>query len=162
MTTSLSSPISSIEVSTHMPLARHDFDWRAIGICVFVSTHMPLARHDRVSGKDALYLESFYSHTSCEAWPKKCVLLIYSVPFLLTCLLRGMTSTQTRRVVCISVSTHLPLARHDHALNVHILQRRGFLLTCLLRGMTSIGVQLVFAYSFLLTCLLRGMTQWLI
>ena len=34
-------------VSTHMPLARHDmmFDTDAVG--TFVSTHMPLARHDR-------------------------------------------------------------------------------------------------------------------
>mgnify|MGYP007090501338 CR=1 FL=1 len=32
-----------------------------------VSTHMPLARHDFVLGKHLIVIISFYSHASCEA-----------------------------------------------------------------------------------------------
>ena len=103
------------QVSTHMPLARHDEtrkqDCERIRLflltCLlrgmtisfpnsqllhYVSTHMPLARHD----KNALY--SYGDKRK----------------FLLTCLLRGMT----------------PLARY------HFQEILRFLLTCLLRGMT--------------------------
>ena len=59
-------------VSTHMPLARHDFDAPFQNKDDNVSTHMPLARHDE------LYCE--------------CDLLS---TFLLTCLLRGMTAFAT-------------------------------------------------------------------
>ena len=37
-------------VSTHMPLARHDFADVIAAVKFFVSTHMPLARHD-ITGK---------------------------------------------------------------------------------------------------------------
>ena len=39
-----------LEVSTHMPLARHDaLDPDSQAYAIQVSTHMPLARHDVVS-----------------------------------------------------------------------------------------------------------------
>ena len=41
-----------IHVSTHMPLARHDFRFISVPIMLIVSTHMPLARHDNaIQGK---------------------------------------------------------------------------------------------------------------
>ena len=55
----------------------------------------------------------FYSHASCEAW------LIHTHGwngtdlFLLTCLLRGMTLYSCRVTYLSSISTHMPLARHD-------------------------------------------------
>ena len=35
-----------INISTHMPLARHDLLFKPIQIICLISTHMPLARHD--------------------------------------------------------------------------------------------------------------------
>ena len=55
-----------------------------------VSTHMPLARHDKRYGFSAI-----------------------PIKFLLTCLLRGMTSAVHYVVGKYNVSTHMPLARHD-------------------------------------------------
>ena len=57
-------------VSTHMPLARHDRGTVSNLRSIVVSTHMPLARHDRIAAKK----------------------LSFQQMFLLTCLLRGMTS----------------------------------------------------------------------
>ena len=55
-------------VSTHMPLARHDADTIREEITVLeVSTHMPLARHDGDYGASSATGYSFYSHASCEA-----------------------------------------------------------------------------------------------
>ena len=100
--------------------------------------------------------------------------------FLLTCLLRGMTYPASYMANLNSVSTHMPLARHDrfeyrmvnemtvsthmplarHDLNATewFLEDSMFLLTCLLRGMTEKGIFLSHSPKFLLTCLLRGMT----
>ena len=60
-------PVITIIVSTHMPLARHDAYIRKDGAKFVVSTHMPLARHDfpRKGGSGKFF--SFYSHASCEA-----------------------------------------------------------------------------------------------
>ena len=75
---------------------------------------MPLARHD----------------LAIAARPS------FSLEFLLTCLLRGMTRRSERK------------------------QRRDkFLLTCLLRGMTGTVERYAREHQFLLTCLLRGMTS---
>ena len=59
--------ITQLAVSTHMPLARHDADWRQIIDMMIVSTHMPLARHDLVPVDFSMTIDSFYSHASCEA-----------------------------------------------------------------------------------------------
>ena len=40
--------VPATEVSTHMPLARHDKGMEAGKRILFVSTHMPLARHDEL------------------------------------------------------------------------------------------------------------------
>ena len=99
---------------------------------------MPLARHDNIGG-----LSVSDRH-----------------PFLLTCLLRGMTTTDFAIPYNGTVSTHMPLARHDKSriypgagrmVSTHmpIARHDGwspgsddgrpeFLLTCLLRGMTYI------------------------
>ena len=107
-------PAGSFYVSTHMPLARHDFSLQSPYGNIHVSTHMPLARHDAV-GRRSLHMRA---------------------EFLLTCLLRGMTVTKKLYGVRFTVSTHMPLARHDQW---HVSGLRGFafLLTCLLRGMTT-------------------------
>ena len=108
---------SPSEVSTHMPLARHDKSMERSGgyiqfllTCLLrgmtlgvmdgyifpkVSTHMPLARHD-------LYWD---------------LLAREILAFLLTCLLRGMTVIRGKNAVNIIVSTHMPLARHDKILS---------------------------------------------
>ena len=54
-------------VSTHMPLARHDFLFFHTFLNLRVSTHMPLARHDPTRYRYRQYTLSFYSHASCEA-----------------------------------------------------------------------------------------------
>ena len=78
-----------LQVSTHMPLARHDV-YTDNSVFLIVSTHMPLARHDAID----------IAKASC--WG-----------FLLTCLLRGMTAADSVAGREPIVSTHMPLARHD-------------------------------------------------
>ena len=56
-----------VSVSTHMPLARHDSDDVETNISKIVSTHMPLARHDMEKIYQLDIELSFYSHASCEA-----------------------------------------------------------------------------------------------
>ena len=56
--------------------------------------------------------------------------------FLLTCLLRGMTFLPHHHWIHFSVSTHMPLTRHDPGAGSDACQSPLFLLTCLLRGMT--------------------------
>ena len=56
--------------------------------------------------------------------------------FLLTCLLRGMTDWEKIKRNIPTVSTHMPLARHDCLKFCAGKVIRMFLLTCLLRGMT--------------------------
>ena len=80
-----------IQISTHMPLARHDIEW----ILGFIF---------------GLY---FYSHASCEAWPQRFHSLQTLQTFLLTCLLRGMTPIWPPCQNTCWISTHMPLARHD-------------------------------------------------
>ena len=75
-----------------MPLARHDFDWRAIGICVFVSTHMPLARHDAMVDITFYTFEKFLLTCLLRGMTRNSLFDMSGVnSFLLTCLLRGMT-----------------------------------------------------------------------
>ena len=56
-----------IYVSTHMPLARHDFKGKVAARAYDVSTHMPLARHDYAHQNLFCREKCFYSHASCEA-----------------------------------------------------------------------------------------------
>ena len=73
-----------------MPLARHDLAVAVNRFYQVVSTHMPLARHDvTLASGSQLHM------------------------FLLTCLLRGMTTLGYSFRCYHSVSTHMPLARHD-------------------------------------------------
>ena len=78
-------------VSTHMPLARHDQRRRQRFSRKVVSTHMPLARHDTDDYGVIEDVVSFYSHASCEAWQTIAGQVQSRFTFLLTCLLRGMT-----------------------------------------------------------------------
>ena len=144
-------------ISTHMPLARHDKTlWDGFWYAC-ISTHMPLARHDLLPYSFPFCMKNFYSHASCEAWLMVSVItqvfkdfyshasceawLAFSCfhsafrRFLLTCLLRGMTTQQLRLIQLHLISTHMPLARHD-ILYIETKKHFEFLLTCLLRGMT--------------------------
>ena len=105
-------------ISTHMPLARHDIQFRQSCNACQISTHMPLARHD----------------------PKPLPLPKRPNRFLLTCLLRGMTNLLYYRKPIILISTHMPLARHDLS-GFKYPTTYPFLLTCLLRGMTGTEVR---------------------
>ena len=78
-------------ISTHMPLARHDGFFQNIQPSHEISTHMPLARHDLDAPGSGQGGEDFYSHASCEAW-----------------LVEMVTSSKKTMI-----STHMPLARHD-------------------------------------------------
>ena len=156
--------IELANVSTHMPLARHD------SACVYyssiveqflltcllrgmtralrlhcqlkvVSTHMPLARHDNVF---KLFSDAWFVSTHMPLARHDCALPIFprEPMFLLTCLLRGMTGLLMSRIYPLKVSTHMPLARHDGGPVKHTPRLRRFLLTCLLRGMTRLEAQL--------------------
>ena len=126
-----------IQVSTHMPLARHDFIYLALAGTCRVSTHMPLARHDDV----------------CMTRRSPCV------RFLLTCLLRGMTSVRKSPSWHDFVFLLTCLLRGMTLFRILILHVTEFLLTCLLRGMTGDTPLSNRTKKFLLTCLLRGMTS---
>ena len=78
--------------------------------------------------------------------------------FLLTCLLRGMTTELCQLPERHRISTHMPLARHDDDYPGRMSDIMPFLLTCLLRGMTPMKHSNGSGRLFLLTCLLRGMT----
>ena len=106
-----------------------------MGEVVVISTHMPLARHDGAETTGTESTVDFYSHASCEAWLLHSGKIIDNVKFLLTCLLRGMTSLTTTQT-----------------------RTWPFLLTCLLRGMIFRWYAVRHISQFLLTCLLRGMT----
>ena len=67
MTFLLLKNIKYSEVSTHMPLARHDSNVSITSVEHIVSTHMPLARHDGTSSHLLHQCSCFYSHASCEA-----------------------------------------------------------------------------------------------
>ena len=91
-------------------------------------------------------------------------ILSHALAFLLTCLLRGMTALSQQRSTFFTVSTHMPLARHDinglpelhrQRVSTHMPLARHdgprasgrlplwrFLLTCLLRGMTFFPCQI--------------------
>ena len=104
--------VTSNQVSTHMPLARHDRGSGAFWINSEVSTHMPLARHDNI----------FFASMVRSVFLLTCLLrgMTYGevqnkleISFLLTCLLRGMTGHDWNYSNTTIVSTHMPLARHD-------------------------------------------------
>ena len=126
----------SSAVSTHMPLARHDCGSQWTANYTTVSTHMPLARHDLALTHPYISFFCFYSHASCEAWPPERLICCRIPRFLLTCLLRGMTHWHSKVISNLFVSTHMPLARHDWTPFYNTVQLHMFLLTCLLRGMT--------------------------
>ena len=68
MTASTGYNILLADVSTHMPLTRHDI---SIYVCIskrIVSTHMPLTRHDVYRSLMQTQIPArFYSHASYEA-----------------------------------------------------------------------------------------------
>ena len=104
-----------LNVSTHMPLARHDASVGLSAAQNMVSTHMPLARHDLVDGKLMCIVSSFYSHASCEAWHERDEFTNYFASFYSHASCEAWLRRVTRNRLIIKVSTHMPLARHDRA-----------------------------------------------
>ena len=122
-------------VSTHMPLARHDFSEPVTQVYFLVSTHMPLARHDNARNRPNTQHNvsthmplARHDRVFRSLMPKSIVsthmplarhdnfymgLRIGELAFLLTCLLRGMTVPINYDRFGFYVSTHMPLARHD-------------------------------------------------
>ena len=84
-------PLRNAEISTHMPLARHDSSvGGALGPATFLLTCL-LRGMTFNYANIAEYYCHFYSHASCEAWLTMQFKQKLILQFLLTCLLRGMT-----------------------------------------------------------------------
>ena len=153
----------------------------AIGsISAIVSTHMPLARHDDHCHQILHIIQWFLLTCLLRGMTLRKTILIRTLRFLLTCLLRGMTQMNNHcdgrdmfLLTCllrgmthtvhlpqskISVSTHMPLARHDlYAKSVGTMMEVSTHMP--LARHDSLKLPLVlFPAEFLLTCLLRGMT----
>ena len=158
MTILLSQSVFATYVSTHMPLARHDFLMSYHLWNILVSTHMPLARHDYNGFPIMFDYLSFYSHASCEAWQdgKEHILGVFGFYSHASC--EAWLSFNRLRHGCGSFYSH---ASCEAWLNGkwHCVLFSRFLLTCLLRGMTRNNDNTDNDNRFLLTCLLRGMTE---
>ena len=78
-----------------------------------VSTHMPLARHD--AGRFIGYFHHGKFLLTCllRGMTYDVLYKFFTGGFLLTCLLRGMTNYREDLKEANTVSTHMPLARHD-------------------------------------------------
>ena len=100
-----------------------------------ISTHTPHARCDVSYNSLFAVLSHFYSHTSCEVWLSSDGAGSFSFSFLLTHLMRGVTTF----FVLTAKST-------------------VFLLTHLMRGVTTQKRILTINLQFLLTHLMRGVT----
>ena len=91
--------------------------WRlfqfAIKFIVIVSTHMPLARHDWTGSLPLHDYCMFLLTCLLRGMTAAAILSMTSLEFLLTCLLRGMTYQPIATRNHNHVSTHMPLARHD-------------------------------------------------
>ena len=146
-----------------------------------VSTHMPLARHDVDFSSMSYVSQSFYSHASCETWLRKRPDRLRYSRFLLTCLLRDMTASADFKTSSFSgfyshascetwllrsLSFPLRTCFYSHAscetwpeVAKRMQYFLQFLLTCLLRDMTRQSWRERQRQTFLLTCLLRDMTE---
>ena len=128
---------ASWQISTHTPLARRDqFKCNKARNVRTISTHTPLARRDNSACICLCWWGNFYSHASCEAWlfgfnVKRLHCNFYSHAsceawhifsnasaffsiFLLTRLLRGVTTPSLSIYGNYQpISTHTPLTRRD-------------------------------------------------
>ena len=99
----------------------------------WVYTHMPLAMHDLLVPLGSRPDSRFYSHASCEAWPWFPSIFLWQSTFLLTCLTCSWCRPQKFLLTC--------LLRGMTSRTITSLKKSRFLLTCLLRGMTSQPVE---------------------
>ena len=83
---------SYIQISTHMPLARHDQYIVMRKSIISISTHMPLARHDWNALRSTRCIDVISTHMP---------------------LARHDVSGQFEDIPISGISTHMPLARHD-------------------------------------------------
>ena len=96
-----------------MPLARHDKALSNGLNGAEVSTHMPLARHDNIGVTTSQQMLQFLLTCLLRGMTISRSSRRNMDMFLLTCLLRGMTKDADGTTFQIEVSTHMPLARHD-------------------------------------------------
>ena len=145
-------------VSTHMPLARHDGNFDGVRSKQSVSTHMPLARHD-VTTMHPRHSSPVSTHMPLARHDSNSPMLIPLLcAFLLTCLLRGMTTLGKFWNISATVSTHMPLARHDNLRPNPVMTATVSTHMPLARHDAHGSPRHSFFSLFLLTCLLRGMT----
>ena len=84
--------------------------------CFFVygiSTHMPLARHDVLRPSMVDVSDAFLLTCLLRGMTTIPTRTTKTNKFLLTCLLRGMTRSFIASRAVTEISTHMPLARHD-------------------------------------------------
>ena len=79
-------------ISTHTPHTRHDWWWVKTHTAWQISTHTPHTRHDGLWCVYDYGIIHFYSHASYEAWLHRQFCMPYINEFLLTRLIRGMTT----------------------------------------------------------------------
>ena len=105
----------------------------------FISTHMPLARHDG----------------------KGLIVLLGNTKFLLTCLLRGMTSTKCPcNGIKYNFYSHASCEAWLSRLS-HTLRKEHFYSHASCEAWLGSQSRKAVSGWFLLTCLLRGMTKYL-
>ena len=85
-------------------------------VSFIISTHMPLARHDQTLPRRPQWTDWFLLTCLLRGMTPLPDGLLLALRFLLTCLLRGMTIWLTSAPCQFSISTHMPLARHDRHL----------------------------------------------
>ena len=166
-------------ISTHTPLARRDkqqANWRLRAFYFY--SHASCEAWQSVWNKEIICIH-FYSHASCEAWRlhfgttlNQSIFLLtrllrgvttyapwwpWSLQFLLTRLLRGVTAAaiiQSRKAWFLLTRLLRGVTFRFHTCN-EIFE---FLLTRLLRGVTLYRIDTARKAKFLLTRLLRGVT----
>ena len=92
----------------------------------WISTHMPLARHDQNQQALCNILTHFYSHASCEAWHERDEFTNYFANFYSHASCEAWHLSRHHASFFLQISTHMPLARHDHPWITRIQTRTHF------------------------------------
>ena len=135
MTAAGGSQETNDDISTHMPLARHDY------------RHIAVVEHSRNfyshASCEAWRNEygrlpasgNFYSHASCEAWPNNNRLANISIYFYSHASCEAWQDLVGWVLICLYFYSHASCEAWPTPIFVPFLHEK-FLLTCLLRGMT--------------------------
>ena len=85
-----------------------------------ISTHMPLARHDDGNPKRNWSDKNFYSHASCEAWRFLPSASVSAFHFYSHASCEAWQDLRCKKIR-LRISTHMPLARHDATVEIILL-----------------------------------------